>query len=318
MSWLDIPVGYFTLPSSRTFLLYLATSFALALVVHFRSARSDAGEGNAAARRSLLQELFPRAVYTHRSSLVDYVYFITNSILYASILVPFLGIGVYVSKATVSVFAWLWSPVAIVSLSAVSATILVTLLMALVADFGTFLGHYIMHKVPFLWEFHKVHHSAEVMTPMTVYRMHPVDDIFTIALGGILTGVVDGAIRFFITPAPSQYVLCGLSMVTFLFYLSGYNLRHSHTWLSYGPRLSKVLISPAQHQIHHSSAKRHWDKNFGFIFAIWDWMFGSLYVPTGYEQLKFGLGTGEESEYSSAVRLYVLPFVKIFRKSRRR
>ena len=67
-----------------------------------------------------------------------------------------------------------------------------------------------MHRIPALWEFHKVHHSAEVLTPITFYRSHPVDMLVqTVAealASGIVTSVflyVFGSIieRFVISPA---------------------------------------------------------------------------------------------------------------------
>jgi sterol desaturase/sphingolipid hydroxylase (fatty acid hydroxylase superfamily) len=87
-------------------------------------------------------------------------------------------------------------------------------------------------------------------------------------------------------------------------------------WFSYGPLLSKLFISPAQHQIHHSSARKHWDKNFGFIFAFWDLFFRSLYVPKEREELTFGLGEGrqEDIQYRSVTALYLLPFKKAYRR----
>ncbi len=66
-------------------------------------------------------------------------------------------------------------------------------------------------------------------------------------------------------------------------------MRHSHVWLSYGDLLEHLFISPAQHQIHHSRAVEHHGKNYGEVLAIWDWMFGTLYVPNGKEDLDFGL-----------------------------
>ena len=54
-----------------------------------------------------------------------------------------------------------------------------TLAVVLAIDLAVWLTHYLQHKVVVLWQFHQVHHSAEVLTPMTVYRMHPVDLFFT-------------------------------------------------------------------------------------------------------------------------------------------
>jgi len=54
------------------------------------------------------------------------------------------------------------------------------------------------------------------------------------------------------------------------------------------------------------------------MLAVWDWMFGSLYVPKERETLEFGLGSKEDGEYSSVAKLYGLPFVKLYRKYLRR
>ena len=94
----------------------------------------------------------------------------------------------------------------------------------------------------------------------------------------------------------------------FAFYLIGYNLRHSQIWLSYPRWLSYILISPAQHQIHHSIDKKHWDRNMGLIFAFWDWVFGTLYVPKGYEKLEYGISRDEPNPFNSVVEIYLKPF----------
>jgi Fatty acid hydroxylase superfamily len=47
------------------------------------------------------------------------------------------------------------------------------LLVFLAVEFGYWLSHWLMHTIPALWEFHKVHHSAEVLTPLTEWRQHP-------------------------------------------------------------------------------------------------------------------------------------------------
>ena len=75
-------------------------------------------------------------------------------------------------------------------------------------------------------------------------------------------------------------------------------------------------MSPAQHQIHHSADPRHYDRNMGLVFAFWDWLAGTLYVPEGREEVRFGLADGEHREYDSVGRLYGLPFVKAARRFR--
>ena len=177
-------------------------------------------------------------------------------------------------------------------------------------DLGMFVAHYLQHKVPVLWEIHKVHHSAQVLTPISVFRMHPVDDV----LSGVCTALAIGAVGGVFTwglGGPVDAVLVGcVNLGLFLFYIFGYNLRHSHVWLSYPRWLSWLLVSPAQHQIHHSRAPIHVDKNLGFVFSFWDRMTRTLYVPDKREPLDFGIGHGEDEEYDGLTALYLLPFKK--------
>ncbi|MDF1665937.1 MAG: creatininase family protein, partial [Planctomycetota bacterium] len=148
------------------------------------------------------------------------------------------------------------------------------------------------------------------MTPITVYRMHPIDDIFALSCSGVLNGLVLGTFSYFFDNPLTLVTVLRLNLFVFGFYIIGYNLRHSHVWLDYSARLKTVLISPAQHQIHHSSDPKHFDRNFGFMFSFWDRMLGSLYIPEKQEQLNFGLGGEEHEDYRGLFRLYFLPFKK--------
>jgi sterol desaturase/sphingolipid hydroxylase (fatty acid hydroxylase superfamily) len=302
----------FLLPSSRLFIVYLCSSFLIALVAHATVVRQRRSGSN------LIADIVPKDVYLHRSALVDYAYFIVNAIVSALLLAPFAGISVAVSTRVTQFLSDYGLATDSLGAAPWLVNVFGTLALVIVADFSSFIVHIWFHRAPLLWEFHKVHHSAEVMTPVTVTRMHPVDDLMTMLVSGFLMGVTDSVLRVFVAPGFSPVGLYGITIFTFLFYLFGQNLRHSHVWVSYSPWLSRLLISPAQHQIHHSKAKRHWNKNYGFIFAFWDLMFGSLYVPEKKETLEFGLGTSEDGEYSSVLRLYGLPFAKLFKRFQQR
>lgn len=180
--------------------------------------------------------------------------------------------------------------------------------MSLGADFGFFLHHWFFHKIPFLWEFHKVHHSAEVLTPLTDFRAHPVELLSYGLAKGVGIGLVQGIFCYAANSELSLVTIMGFNYVLFAYFSMGYALRHSHFWISYGPVLSRFFISPAQHHIHHSEEEKHWDKNFGGVFAIWDWMFGTLYIPKQKEDLKFGLGEEENREFLSVTSFYIRPF----------
>src|SRR2546426_736232 len=122
------------------------------------------------------------------------------------------------------------------------------------------------------------------------------------AAGGLGAGVA-------LTLALVLVLGANAGLVLFLF--AGAHLRHSHVWLSYGPVLSRIFISPAQHQIHHSVDPRHVDRNFGGIFAIWDALFGTLYVPRTRETLTVGLADGGHAGLDSVARLYTMPFRRL-------
>jgi sterol desaturase/sphingolipid hydroxylase (fatty acid hydroxylase superfamily) len=88
--------------------------------------------------------------------------------------------------------------------------------------------------------------------------------------------------------------------------------------LSYGRWLNAMFLCPHYHQLHHSVAQRHWDKNFGLTLTLWDWMFGTLVVPEPGEDFEFGLMANEHDEYQSLYALHVLPLKKITALLRRR
>ena len=195
--------------------------------------------------------------------------------------------------------------------------ILLTLMVVAVNDFGIYWIHRCHHSLSVLWPFHAVHHSAEVLTPMTVYRKHPVYEVISVLGRSVLVGLAQGLVLAAVAGHVGIATIAGANSVYVLFNLAGSNLRHSHLWLRYGTALEHILISPAQHQIHHSRAIRHKDKNFGQILAVWDWMFGTLYVPTGREALEFGLsderGRAVPQPHGSLSRALIVPFRESWR-----
>jgi creatinine amidohydrolase/Fe(II)-dependent formamide hydrolase-like protein/sterol desaturase/sphingolipid hydroxylase (fatty acid hydroxylase superfamily) len=285
--------------------LYLCTALGLALALFLFGGERRGG----LSLRDFLRFCLPKSVYLHMSARVDYGYFIVNRIVFGLLLLPIIAAVSLLSAAgTKALLDQIWHEPAIQLSGGVGWTAVHTVASVLAMDLGLFLAHYLQHRVPVLWEFHKVHHSAQVLTPLTAYRMHPVDDVLAMSLSGLFAGVVLGTFNFLQPGNAGAATVLGLNAALFLYYASGYNLRHSHVWLSYGSVLSRVFISPAQHQIHHSKAPQHFDKNFGFIFAFWDVWFGSLYVPSAKERIEVGLPDRKDEEYSSVLGLYLLPF----------
>ena len=307
------PIFFLFHSVQRIYVLYLASALLLAFWVYIATqSRTNTKQ------ESFIEFCFPKTVFWHPSAILDYKFFFINKIAF----VLFLGTLVLSSTAVAAVSQSLLASLLPGEISTntsvtVAIGITLTLLVVVAQDFGVFFAHYLMHKVPLLWEFHKVHHSAQTLTPMTVYRMHPVDDIFTGLIAGILTGLVYSIFAVLFSDAAQEIKILHLNAVVFVFYLAGYNLRHSHIWLPLTGIWGKLFISPAHHQIHHSSESRHTDKNMGLIFGVWDWMFGTIYVPEIKEEFRFGLHHREDEEYQTLTALYFLPFRKAINLLRR-
>ncbi len=284
---------------SQTGWLYLLSSLVIGYVVY----RSLRRRGEIPAETSFAETVFPKAIYLHRSAIMDYKFVLLDKSIRLFLYVPLFSA---VGYETYQLCLALLGPSSFTLPGNLAVWVLPTYAVV-VADFSLFIAHRLMHRVPFLWPFHEVHHSAEVLTPATSYRIHPIEELVTT---GIQSTVAAVSAAFFtsVSDIPvSPLSLFGVNALTFGFYLFGFQLRHSHVWLSYGPVWSRIFISPAQHQIHHSEARKHWDKNFGFVFAVWDRLFGTLYIPKEREQLTFGCGADPE-DYSTLTRMYFTPF----------
>lgn len=298
----------FMQPNERIFIPYLFIALALAYVVYQR-------QGN---KIGFLKYCFPKEIYKHPSAKVDYGYFFINKILFLVIVSPMAFVGVGLSDFIANSLSNVAPSPLVTDTVTWWIIALYTIVLALAADFGVFYAHYITHMHPSLWHFHKVHHSAEVLTPLTLYRMHPFDQIFAVVIAGCTAAVASGLFRYLFSPDIAALSIASVGVFTLLFYVMGYNLRHSHIWLHYPKWLCAVFISPAQHQVHHSIAVKHYDKNFGLIFSFWDRLFGTLYIPAGSEEIKFGLKPykGQRYQHNSVIEILTAPFIDLMGKKK--
>ena len=67
------------------------------------------------------------------------------------------------------------------------------------------------------------------------------------------------------------------------------------------------------HQLHHSQAERHWDRNYATAFSLWDWCFGTLYLPGARETFELGVANAAPTEYDSLYKLLISPFPRAWR-----
>ncbi|MDP6563931.1 MAG: sterol desaturase family protein [Alphaproteobacteria bacterium] len=299
------PLFAFNQYDSLLYWPFLAGALVLSLLV-FILARPGGG----GFLRGYRHAYFTRAVWGHPSAKADYRFYYVNGVLFPLVFAPLIVSGAWVGELTREGLSALAPPSA-GGESGLAVNLAYTLVFFLAYDFGRFLAHYIQHRFDILWHFHKVHHSAEVLTPFTSYRVHPIDLILMASGPALLTGLVDGLFGHLFGSAAGYYLFYGLHALIFIYNLIG-NLRHTHVWLSYGPVFNRIFVSPAQHQIHHSIEPRHWGQNIGFALAFWDRMFGTLYVPEGHEQFDMGLGDGTEAAYHSVRGMYWRPVRELF------
>lgn len=263
-------------------------------------------------KSGFLSFLLPREVYRHPSTLVDLKVLLFNLVFFAT---GALAVLVITPIVTYNVLLTL-NGVASTEMAGETTLLrglLVALLLFLTQDFCRFINHYLHHKHPVLWPFHAVHHSAEVLSPITFMRAHPVYYAIQRLIISTLIGLMQGLVLYIFVREIDLWVIYAGTIGFQVYILLGGHLRHSHIRVTYGRVLEHVLISPAQHQVHHSSDLKHHDKNFGEIFAIWDWMFGTLYIADGDEELVFGIADGEgnriEQPHPTLRAALVQPFV---------
>ena len=121
---------------------------------------------------------------------------------------------------------------------------------------------------------------------------------------------------YFYQGSIQQLVYAEVNIFALLFLFWGANLRHSHVKLGYFNTLEKFIMSPFQHQIHHSDDPAHFDKNFGAKLSLWDRLFGTLARSNEIKHLRFGLGAKESEKYTHFMRTLTLPFTAIFQSLR--
>jgi sterol desaturase/sphingolipid hydroxylase (fatty acid hydroxylase superfamily) len=164
-------------------------------------------------------------------------------------------------------------------------------LAVVVADIAEYFIHLALHKVPFLWRFHAVHHSSKALDWIAGSRSHFVDD--TLVRGFILVPL-----------------MLGFSQTIILAYLIFVTLHATWTHCNFGPNvkwLEKFLVMPRYHHWHHTSQKEAIDRNFAIHFPWIDKIFGTYYFPEDWPE-NYGLA-GEEIAHGF-VRQTIEPFTK--------
>jgi sterol desaturase/sphingolipid hydroxylase (fatty acid hydroxylase superfamily) len=139
------------------------------------------------------------------------------------------------------------------------------LLMFVLRDFIHWNVHRLLHKVPWLWEFHKVHHSVEQMGFAAHLRFHWMETVVYRTIEYIPLAMIGFGIQEF--------------LLVHLFALSIGHFNHSNIRVPLGP-FKYIFNNPQMHIWHHAKTlPRRTGVNFGISLSIWDYLFGTHYIP---------------------------------------
>ena len=292
-------LDYLIDPNKRLFWVYIISSILLGFLYFYINKKNT-------------RVILSPKLWLHPSAKLDYYYFFLSYFINIFLLVPFIvsakTVAFYVNKFLYAQFDYFENDL----FSYTQIVFLYTIALFVVSDFTRYWLHRFLHTIPVLWEFHKVHHSAKVLTPITFYRVHPVENFLFALRYSLSAGVVTGVFIYFFGAMIDIYMVLGVNVFLFLFSTLGANLRHSHVPFAYFAFIEKWFMSPKQHQIHHSS--KHFDKNYGGFISVWDRVFGSLKLSNEVRVMKFGLRKNQIGDYTSLKSLFLRPFINLLIK----
>lgn len=163
--------------------------------------------------------------------------------------------------------------------------------IALLADLVQYWVHRCFHEIPWLWKFHAIHHSAEVMDWMAGNRLHIVD----LALTRSLIYVPAFVLGFSDIPMLIYIVFVALYSV-----FIHANLAFRFGWLRY------VFATPQFHHWHHGKEAEAIDKNYAVHFPLLDWVFGTFHLPGDRWPKEYGVKSNDVPE--SYLLQWIYPF----------
>ncbi len=302
--WNTVPAN---LPRDLHPEILLLTLALASLIWLIRQGHGSRGADGKDRKAGLLQFLFPRDIYSHPSARVDVALYIFERMLRPIWAISLLAVvGPATEQFSMGTLQLLLgeSPGLEPNLGWM---LLYSLAMLLAYDFVFFLIHYSMHKIPALWVLHKVHHSAEVLTPLTRYREHFLVGPLWAAEAAIAYGAVSGLFAWLFNGGITEATLLNISFFALLFGFNG-SFRHYHVQFRYPQWLEKWLQSPAMHHVHHSYLPQHWDTNMAAVTSIWDRLFGTLYIPVKDEYTPWGIGPETQGQHRSFWQNTIGPF----------
>ena len=171
----------------------------------------------------------------------------------------------------------------------------------LLFDAWMYLWHRLNHRVPFLWRFHRTHHSDPKMDVTTASRFH----LGEIVLSSIFRVPVIALLGLELW----QLALYEIVMFTIV------QFHHANIalpgWLDRALRL--FIVTPFMHKVHHSRWQPETDSNYSSLFSFWDRLFGTFRLRAQPNTLQFGLDDFDQPKDHTLIGLLTTPLKQIRR-----
>ena len=157
------------------------------------------------------------------------------------------------------------------------------LIFFIITDFVQWFTHILLHRVSFLWEFHKVHHSVEQMGFAAHLRYHWMETVVYKSMLYLPVAIIGGWEFEDVFWVHTFAILIG-------------HLNHANVHITYGP-LKYILNNPVMHLWHHAyhlPEGRKYGLNYGISLSLWDYIFGTAEIPKDDGEIKLGFPGVEE------------------------
>ena len=163
-------------------------------------------------------------------------------------------------------------------------------------DYTNYLWHILLHKLPWLWRFHNVHHVDMDLDLSTAWRFHIGENIASVPYRSFASAFIG-------VPAPLVLFYEVIFEGCTAFHHSNWRLPF---WLE--RRLCQVVVTPRMHGIHHSIVAQETNSNFSVIFSFWDRLHHTLRLNISQAAITIGVPSYRNPAEQSPMRLFLMPF----------
>ena len=260
--------------------------------------------------KTLARAVFARRILLHRSTFADLAFCTPGLATFGAIIGWAVVSTSWISDGVAALLTSRLGPPPQPHAPEVALNAARTLALFLAYDLGFFVDHTLKHRIPALWELHRAHHSAEVLTPLVNFRIHPLDSLILANNLSLFIGVIGGAAHYALGRKAVSFTLFDQNVLMLLYIYLTAQLQHTQIWIPFTGICGRLFMSPAHHRLHHSADPAHFNCNLGASLAIWDWLMGSLRMPpVEAPRLAYG-APGHTHDPHGVMGLVVDPAVK--------